>query len=43
MARVVPLFEMDETGVKRFTTLVAAADRSSAPADTAAAPSALRR
>jgi len=43
MARVVPLFEMDETGVKRFTTLVAAADRSSAPADTTAAPSVLRR
>jgi len=44
MARVVPLFEMDETGVKRFATFVADVDRSPAPAASAgAAPSALRR
>jgi predicted transglutaminase-like cysteine proteinase len=44
MARVVPLFEMDETGVKRYTTYVAEAERSPAPAKTAAAaPSALKR
>jgi len=44
MARVVPLFEMDETGVKRFTTFVAEVERASVPAETAAAaPSALRR
>ena len=36
MARVVPLFEMDDTGVKRFTTSVAELER-------APAPSALRR
>jgi predicted transglutaminase-like cysteine proteinase len=36
MARVVPLFEMDDTGVRRFTTSVAELER-------APAPSALRR
>lgn len=44
MARAVPLFVFDETGVKRFTTSVAEAERPPAPAQTAVAtPSAFRR
>ena len=37
MARAVPLFVFDETGVKRFTTSVAEAERLPVPAQTAAA------
>jgi predicted transglutaminase-like cysteine proteinase len=43
MARAVPLFVFDETGVKRFATSVAEAERLPVPARTAAAaPSAFR-
>ena len=44
MARAVPQFVFDETGVKCFTTSVAEAERPPAPAQTAVAtPSAFRR
>jgi predicted transglutaminase-like cysteine proteinase len=44
MARALPLFVFDETGVKRFTTSVAEAEHPPAPAQTAAAiPSAFHR
>ena len=44
MARAVPLFVFDETGVKRFTTSVAETERLPATAQTfAATPSEFRR
>jgi predicted transglutaminase-like cysteine proteinase len=43
MARVMPLFAFDATGVRQFTTSVAEADRLPAPAQIAAAPSAIKR
>jgi predicted transglutaminase-like cysteine proteinase len=43
MARVMPLFAFDANGVRKFATSVAEAHRLAAPAQIAAAPSAIKR